>query len=104
MVKASASSRGHDQVLGGYHYDQVRIGSWNLGVPQRDSNMGTNKKHFEQWLAENMKVLNRLDLDLIVFQDLINKYWAEQAQEQLQRGRLLCPLLKELPTGFALDD
>ena len=76
MVKASASSRGHDQVLG----YEVRIGSWNLGVPQQDSNMGTNKKHFEQWLAENMKVLNRLDLDLIVFQDLINKYWAEQAQ------------------------
>ena len=81
MVKASASSRGHDQVLG----YEVRIGSWNLGVPEVDSNQGTHKKQLMEWLVINMNLLKRLDLNLVVVQE-ISKYWAEQAQMRLQRG------------------
>ena len=62
----------------------MRIGSWNMGVPDRDSNMGSHQVATAQWMADNMSLLNRLDLDLLAFQE-VSKYWAEQAQMQLQR-------------------
>ena len=50
MVKAPAPSRGHD-LFSGY---EVRIGSWNLGVPEDISCMGGKRKKFEKWLDNNI--------------------------------------------------
>ena len=63
----------------------MRIGSWNMGVPDANSNLGAQQNATAEWMADNMKLLNMLDLDLLVFQE-VSKHWAEQAQMQLQRG------------------
>ena len=50
VVKASAPSRSHN-LFSGY---EVRIGSWNLGVPEDISCMGGKRKKFEKWLDNNI--------------------------------------------------
>ena len=93
---ASASSRGH--WISGY---EVRIGSWNIGVPDDTSCMGNSRKKFEKWLDNNMKKLRLGDLDLICFQE-VNRHWAEHIQMLLQRQpggvRSLRSLLESLPS------
>ena len=79
-VKASAPSRGQ-----GVYGFEMRIGSWNLGVPENNSNMGDAKEDFERWMKAAMIHVRRLDFDLIFLQET-NRYWAVEVAKSLEKS------------------
>ena len=48
----------------------MRIGSWNLGVPEENTCMGARKPKFKQYLYESMKKLDTFNFDVLVFQEV----------------------------------
>ena len=92
LPEASASSRGFMPILPpspprpkasapsrGLPSDELRIGSWNLGVPDSKSNMSKGQKPFAHHLASTLPFAVDLHkLNVVVLQE-VNQYWANHA-------------------------
>ena len=70
---ASASSRGHDDV------PELRIGSWNLDVPEERSCLGGTKKKFQKHLEQALpRILDVHRVSAFVFHE-VSDSWARAA-------------------------
>ena len=83
--QASASSRGQGPAPPppALRRHELRIGSWNLGVPDEKSCMGKQQRAFQEHLQRNLPfVLDEHHLGVLIFQE-VSFHWAQVAQQAI---------------------